>query len=263
MVFRKMQPPVGAATEGQARPHDLGDAVGRGALNLEPRLDLLAHRLGERRGHQQGALEAQFRRRQVHAGHHRQEVPGHGRRGHQDRGLVIPHHHEFFGEVQDGRRDHRGPQIFGPGLEVPAPVGQPRGQDYLYDVFPGHSRGRVHAGQELQPEFQVRRGIAHHQGLFRGAGRGQDADDVTERHREQAVGVVFRQVVPGGAGEPGQILEALDVIQVQPQLVELAAVELHLTVSPGEGALEALQLQQFQFPPVHGLNFRLAHVLLQ
>ena len=115
-------------------------------------------------------------------------------------------------------------------------------------------------GQKLQPEFQVRGGIAHHQGLFRGAGGGQDADDVPERHGEEAVRVVFRQVAPGGAGQPGQIVQAPDVVQVQPQLVEPAAVELHLTVSPGEGALEALQLQQFQFPPVHGLNFRLAHV---
>ena len=33
-------------------------------------------------------------------------------------------------------------------------------------------------GQEFQPEFDVLGGIAHHQGLFRGAGGGQDADDV-------------------------------------------------------------------------------------
>ncbi len=49
----------------------------------------------------------------------------------------------------------------------------------------------------------------------------------------------------------------------RPFSVELLAVEFHLTVSSGQSALEALQLQQFQFPPVHGLNFRLAHVLLQ
>ena len=158
--------------------------------------------------------------------------------------------------------DHRGPQVFGPGLEVPAPVGQARRQDYLQDVFPGDSGSGVQTGQELQPELEVRGGVAHHQGLFRGAGGGQDADDVPERHGEQAVRVVFRQVAPGGAGEPGQITQAPDVIQVQPLLVEPAAVELHLTVSPGEGALETLQLEQFQFPPVHGLNFRLAHAFL-
>ena len=36
MVLGKMEAPVGAAAEGQARPHDLGDAVGRGDLTWKP-----------------------------------------------------------------------------------------------------------------------------------------------------------------------------------------------------------------------------------
>ena len=60
--------------------------------------------------------------------------------------------------------------------------------------------------------------------------------------------------------QPGQIAQAADGLQAQAQAVELLAVEFHLTVSPGQGALEALQLQQFQLFPVHGLDFRLAHV---
>ena len=61
--------------------------------------------------------------------------------------------------------------------------------------------------------------------------------------------------------QAGEIAQAADGLRAQAQAVELVAVEFHLTVSPGQGALEALQLQQFQFFPVHGLKFGLAHVV--
>ena len=78
VALPKLEPSVGAAAEGQARPHDLGDAVGRGALHREACLDLPAHLGGERRGHQQARLRLSFRRGQVHAGHHRQRCRARG-----------------------------------------------------------------------------------------------------------------------------------------------------------------------------------------
>ena len=150
--------------------------------------------------------------------------------------------------------------MFGPGLQIPPPVGQARRQDDLQDIFPRHPGGRVEPGQQLQPELDVLGGVAHHQGPLGGPGGGLDADDVPQGHGEQAVGVVFREVLPGGERQPGEIAQTADGVQAHSQAVELLAVEFHLAVSPGQGALEALQLQQFQLLPVHGLEFRLAHV---
>ena len=147
VVLGEMESRALAATEGQPRPHDFGDAVGGGHPDLVAGFDLPALLRVQGRGHQQGGAQAELRRGEGHAVHHRQQVAGQRRGGDQHRGLVVPHHHELLGEAQAAGGDHRGPQVFGPGLEVPAPVGQPRRQDDLQDIFTASLRKRRRGGR--------------------------------------------------------------------------------------------------------------------
>ena len=58
----------------------------------------------------------------------------------------------------------------------------------------------------------------------------------------------------GGEGQPGQVLQGLAILGQEAELVELLFIELDVLINPGEGGLEALQLQLGQLPTLHLLR---------
>ena len=105
-----MQTLVHGAAVGQAGPHDLGDAIGGGDMDLEAGFDFPADRVRQGCRHQEGLPEAQLGGGEAHAVHDGDEVAGQGRGGDQDRGLVIPHDHESWRNSEITFRDDRGPR---------------------------------------------------------------------------------------------------------------------------------------------------------
>ena len=73
-------------------------------------------------------------------------------------------------------------------------------------------------------------------------------------HRKHLVGVGPGQIVAGGEGQPGQVLQGLAILREEAQFVELLLVERDVLVDPGEGGLEPLQLHLSQLLPIHLLR---------
>ena len=127
-------------------------------------------------------------------------------------------------------------------------------QGHLDHVVPVHPGGGEDPGRQPGPVAQVPGGVAHDDGVAGAAGGGVDAHHLPQRHGEHLVGVGPGQVVAGGEGQPGQVLQGLAILGQETELVELLLVELDVLIDPGEGGLETLQLQLGQFPTLHLLR---------
>ena len=123
--------------------------------------------------------------------------------------------------------------------------------DHVVPVHPGRGED---AGGQFGPVAQVPAGVAHDDGVAGAAGGGVDAHHLPQGDRKHLVGVGPGQVVAGGEGQPGQVLQGLAILRQEAQLVELLLVEGDVLVDPGEGGLEPLQLHLSQLLPIHLLR---------
>jgi len=69
-----------------------------------------------------------------------------------------------------------------------------------------------------------------------------DAHDLLQRHGEHAVGIGRAKVVFDRERHPREVGEGLDRSGIEPCVVELAPVQVHVAVHAGEKRSEALEL---------------------
>ena len=133
---------------------------------------------------------------------------------------------------------------------------QPSGEQaiavgHLDDVLSAQAGHGDAAGHALAPDIDVPSGIAHHCGLSRGAAGGMDAHDLGVRHGEHPEGIGVPQIVLGGEGKPGQILQPTDVPRLQADGLHLLAVVLHVMVDPVHQLHQPRSLQGLHLVPAH------------
>ena len=78
--------------------------------------------------------------------------------------------------------------------------------------------------------------------------------DVFFLHSKKTEGVVFLQVVRRGEGNVAQVGQAADVVRLQPDFVELPAIEGNPLIAGRCDLLEPRQLEGAQFFPVHAFH---------
>jgi hypothetical protein len=83
---------------------------------------------------------------------------------------------------------------------------------------------------------------------------GVHPDDLRERHRTQAEGVIVPQIVFDGEGKPGDILERFDAVRLYPFLIQLLAIEGNALINPCHGLLELAQLEFLNLGGRHRLE---------
>ncbi len=88
--------------------------------------------------------------------------------------------------------------------------------------------------------------MADHQGLALGAEGGVEADNLTQREGEHAVGESLDHVFLGSEGEPVQVRQ-----RVEPKVGQLLAVAADVAAEADQQGLEALELHLFQLRAGH------------
>ena len=182
------------AFAGDARPDDLGEAIGVHGLDAEFRLEIAAHGVAPGLGAKAPVAQRELAQVDPHAFRDLGDVEGVGRRRAQNACAEILHQHDLpFGGAA---RDRHGGQTEPLGAVVESkPAGeQPVAVGIVEDVAGLGAHAGERAGHQVRPQVEVGPGIAD-DGRLAGRSRGGvQPHQLLARHREQAEGVIVAQV---------------------------------------------------------------------
>jgi len=108
--------------------------------------------------------------------------------------------------------------------EQPVAVGD------LHDVVRARARGGERARHQFRPDVDVALRVAGDDRLPGRPGRALYAHDLGKRRGEQPVGILVAQVGLFGEGQEFQVLDAPDVLGLDPLRVHPGAVDRHVVV---------------------------------
>ena len=107
------------------------------------------------------------------------------------------------------------------------------------------------------PDIQVVLGVGHHGLLARGARRGVNPGQVIPGDGDQAEGIGVPQVLLGGEGQLGKVIDGADILGLQAHLVEPLFVQGHMVIAALNHLHQPLGLDLPQGLPGGALNFGL------
>ena len=131
---------------------------------------------------------------------------------------------------------------------------------HMDKVLMGAAGAHNGTGSAAGPDVQVVLGIGHHRLLASGAGGSMDPGQVVPGDGNQAKGVGIPQVLLGGEGQLGQIVDGLDVLGLEADLVEPLFVQGHIFIAALDHVPQPLGLGLPQGFPGGAFDFRLVIV---
>jgi hypothetical protein len=81
-----------------------------------------------------------------------------------------------------------------------------------------------------------------------------DADNISEGHGEEAIGIILAQIPPTGKGQAAEVCQRPDRRGVHAGLTQTVAVKGDILVSPIQGRLQSLELELGQLIPILTLH---------
>ena len=172
----------------------------------------------------------------------------HGGGAAEDRRLQIQEKCALQVQVSRAGRDGHRPELLGSQLETRPGRPQPVPHADLHPVLPGEARHLVTAGEHVEPVVDVLLRVAEDLPLPRCPGGGVDPHDLPGLDGEQGDGIPVAQVLAGGEGEPGKVLERPDLSWGNARFLEFSPVEGGILPCVGNRPLQPSELERGQFP---------------
>ena len=217
------------AVRGNARSHDLAEAVDIVSVDSQLTLYLGSHFLSPRLCSVDGCLQLNLVL-DPHLLNGFRNMKKVGGRTHDSCHPEIHHHGDQLLGVACGHGDHGGSHLLCTVMGSQASGKQTVPVSHLDDVIASQSGHGNAPGHALAPHVDVLACISHHRGLSGGAAGRVDAGNLGIGHRKHAEGVCVSQIVLCGKWKLFQILDSPDISRLQSHCLHFLAVILHTVV---------------------------------